>query len=427
MTQPQEAQGTTATATAPEKGPEDTKFSNALFVPVGVTQPEPKKPAAETPAQPQQQQQQPEAEASADLSNKVQGMKFPDCPRFENTILPELKQKFGDDFDYTRQLAEALEKAQKITRRKKMQGNTMLEVLEILLADKSKLTYLPDFKGQGEFIGNPGGLFGKFTEETAKATIAMAISKGWESVKLHGSNEYKDMLWLEAQRQGIEVNGYRPDLRSPVWAKLKEEDPEKHKSAMQGEPSSRFTPLKADTERKPATKVEAPQELKLVEENGKRESPESTSTISGQTFPAQTAKDTAPPIQSNIGANTLARQTPPATGEKFEQWIERMIHGAQSNEEKRGLDQLGEALASGKLKMDEAQKAVFKGKLQSPVVNDKGQPLGGYNAAIADVENIAKAQKADITFPRAPDKDASSAAPSIIVASGYKSRGVGGP
>ena len=49
-----------------------------------------------------------------------------------------------------------------------------------------------------------------------KDLIQIAEDKGWESIKVKGTKEFKKDVWLEAKLRGIEVKGYKPneqDLR----------------------------------------------------------------------------------------------------------------------------------------------------------------------------------------------------------------------
>lgn len=59
----------------------------------------------------------------------------------------------------------------------------------------------------------------------AKAIIAIAKSSGWPQVVpgKYATEEQKDMLWLEAQRQGMHMKGYEPDPDSPAARKWRTE------------------------------------------------------------------------------------------------------------------------------------------------------------------------------------------------------------
>lgn len=71
-------------------------------------------------------------------------------------------------------------------------------------------------------IGVPPG--SKMKEEDAKAIIGIANSRGWKSIDINvlASPAEKDMLWLEAKRQGLKVTNFTPEENSAVaqkWAR----------------------------------------------------------------------------------------------------------------------------------------------------------------------------------------------------------------
>jgi hypothetical protein len=47
-------------------------------------------------------------------------------------------------------------------------------------------------------------------EKVAKSIVLAAESKGWDSIKLSGSNAFKRAVWLEARLHGIAVRGFTP-------------------------------------------------------------------------------------------------------------------------------------------------------------------------------------------------------------------------
>lgn len=50
-------------------------------------------------------------------------------------------------------------------------------------------------------------------EKTVNAMIDIAESKGWSSIKIKGTEEFKQKAWLEASLRGIEIQGYQPTER----------------------------------------------------------------------------------------------------------------------------------------------------------------------------------------------------------------------
>ena len=67
--------------------------------------------------------------------------------------------------------------------------------------------------GGSEFIGMTRKT-GTFDLNAAHAVVAASKSKGWMTINVHGTPEQKDMMWLEAQRQKIEVLNHQPALNS---------------------------------------------------------------------------------------------------------------------------------------------------------------------------------------------------------------------
>jgi hypothetical protein len=51
---------------------------------------------------------------------------------------------------------------------------------------------------------------GKVDAQSAKTMISLAKSHGWKDIEVTGKPEEKALLWLEAQRQGLEVKNYEP-------------------------------------------------------------------------------------------------------------------------------------------------------------------------------------------------------------------------
>jgi hypothetical protein len=53
----------------------------------------------------------------------------------------------------------------------------------------------------------------KAGEETVRAAEAMAIlakERNWDKIKLTGSKDFKQLMWLEAESRGITTSGYKP-------------------------------------------------------------------------------------------------------------------------------------------------------------------------------------------------------------------------
>ncbi|TAL28074.1 MAG: hypothetical protein EPN97_15385 [Alphaproteobacteria bacterium] len=53
-------------------------------------------------------------------------------------------------------------------------------------------------------------------EHDAKVMIGLAKARGWKNINVQGTDAERDRLWLEAQRQGLNVTNYVPDPNSEV-------------------------------------------------------------------------------------------------------------------------------------------------------------------------------------------------------------------
>lgn len=60
-------------------------------------------------------------------------------------------------------------------------------------------------------------------EKTIKAMLDLAQSKGWSSIKLKGTEEFKREAWLEASIRGIETKGYTPTEKDLADLKIRQE------------------------------------------------------------------------------------------------------------------------------------------------------------------------------------------------------------
>jgi hypothetical protein len=73
-----------------------------------------------------------------------------------------------------------------------------------------------------EFMGLSSAHAGVFDAHDARALVGLAKSRGWQSITVHGHQDHKESLWLEAQRMNIKVEGFEPKPDSAVaqvWAK----------------------------------------------------------------------------------------------------------------------------------------------------------------------------------------------------------------
>jgi hypothetical protein len=131
--------------------------------------------------------------------------------------------------------------------------------LDELLADLKKSFivagsnfYLRDDKKMLAFVDDGG--FIRTTHENSeiiKRMLDLAEAKGWSSVHLAGSDEFRRKAWIEAQLKGLQTTGYEPD----AWD---QEQLQKRTAVMKGansvgdsrlvqEPAQRTAPVEAPT------------------------------------------------------------------------------------------------------------------------------------------------------------------------------------
>lgn len=72
--------------------------------------------------------------------------------------------------------------------------------------------------------GDKGLHTSKSDKDTIKAMLDMAQSKGWESIKLKGSEEFKREAWMEAQMRGIKTKGYEPTEKDKLELQARQEE-----------------------------------------------------------------------------------------------------------------------------------------------------------------------------------------------------------
>jgi putative DNA primase/helicase len=92
---------------------------------------------------------------------------------------------------------------------------TMAKLKLQYLLDKDKYYFRDDTKVVAfEETGLP--LFRRLVTkhdnaEIARSMVELAKAKGWSSIKVDGSDSFKQKVWIEAQLQGLSVTGFKPD------------------------------------------------------------------------------------------------------------------------------------------------------------------------------------------------------------------------
>lgn len=78
-----------------------------------------------------------------------------------------------------------------------------------------------------EFIGLPMKKM-VVDEHDAKVMVSLARARGWAAINVEGNQKEKELLWVEAQRQGVSVANFQPDPNSDIvqkWLKEQAEQP----------------------------------------------------------------------------------------------------------------------------------------------------------------------------------------------------------
>lgn len=69
-----------------------------------------------------------------------------------------------------------------------------------------------------------------FDQQGVRAMVAVAKARGWEEVKVHGSESFRRQVYLEAAERGIEVKGYKPTDAEKTIADRARSDYEKNQA-----------------------------------------------------------------------------------------------------------------------------------------------------------------------------------------------------
>ncbi len=118
---------------------------------------------------------------------------------------------------------EALDRRQ-IYKAKLLQERYQQEIAAALAARLAFVDRQPDriaitLKGGGSVIDHGDRLLTKSgRDQEILAAVALAKAKGWKTIHLTGSADFKARAWLEAARAGFQVTGYEPspDLRAQL-------------------------------------------------------------------------------------------------------------------------------------------------------------------------------------------------------------------
>jgi hypothetical protein len=256
------------------------------------------------------------------------------------------------------------------------------------LEDGGSVKWHRSLQGQGEFVGKTG-FFSKMNEKEAEATIAICKNRGWKKVTLYGSVEQKEMMWLEAKKQDMEVTNFAPMADSPILQKWAEHQAKLADKTLAGVSNGDKPPIEVKGEIKPGSE-EAPKGTPPAEAGDKQKA----APTEGAQQPTPAAADEGQPnvVKSNIGGNLTARPTTEATaeapanggsgprreGESLQEFFGRKIEEVTHPKLREHLSKMRDALSAPGV--DEAVVKAACEKLSGRVT------VGAYNEA-ADAVN----------------------------------------
>jgi putative DNA primase/helicase len=95
------------------------------------------------------------------------------------------------------------------------------------------------------------------SERVAADLVKIAHARGWNDIKVKGSEEFRRQVWLEASLQGMQVKGYKPsDADKALLEKRERESPS---NAIERDGPTQQRPTPSRPAEKPAKAAETPQ------------------------------------------------------------------------------------------------------------------------------------------------------------------------
>ncbi|MEZ0261279.1 MAG: LPD7 domain-containing protein [Alphaproteobacteria bacterium] len=266
----------------------------------------------------------------------------------------------------------------------------------------STIKWHENFMQQGEFVGKTG-FFAKVSEEEAEATVAIAKNRGWTKLNVYGNRDQKEMFWLEAKKQGMEVANFQPMADSPIMQKWAQHQQGLADKTLAGVQSADNAPLDVKGEVKPgaderpgAARRAAEAEAAATEEGApakptpaaKEEAPKTiaASSIAGKAAKAAAGGDamaTADAILANVATPGEATPNTPKTPEEIKDFFQTKINESAHPKMKEAL-----ARMSDRLSQEGVDEKVVKQVCDK--LNEDGRvTLKTHNAAVAIInENI---------------------------------------
>ena len=93
------------------------------------------------------------------------------------------------------------------------QTDKFAERHQLYSADTRKeRVYYSDYQQKSEVLrASEQKITTKFEDQkTISAVLDLAEMKGWNRIKIHGTDEFKRELWVQAHVRGVETEGYQP-------------------------------------------------------------------------------------------------------------------------------------------------------------------------------------------------------------------------
>lgn len=265
--------------------------------------------------------------------------------------------------------------------------------LEFNLPNGHRLEWHQDLGG-AEFIGM-AKRSSNFDMDDAHATIAASKSRGWSAINVHGTVEEREMLWLEAQRQGMEVTNFVPSADSDVRRQWEIEQQEKLEKVL----GPGITP---SSHPDPDPNLVAKQIKELENDSsGDPTPPADTPEADAQevstpsSFMGPKPDDAASKADVDTASKGPAPELP-AGSMTFQQFLEReMADGSNSPEMVRGYMEMQAAMVEGKIDPSDID-AIQLGRSQGMGGNTMRQKMDStltaseYNDLAAGFETVMR-------------------------------------
>lgn len=129
-------------------------------------------------------------------------------------------------------------------------------------------TYFNDYQQKTEaFRATAKQISSRLSDrQTVTAMLDLAQERGWSTVKLRGTDEFKREAWVQAQERGLETAGYKPKEtdRQEADRRVQALEPVKQASARPAEAAPAVAPTQATTPKDAADRLGATEEQRAM-------------------------------------------------------------------------------------------------------------------------------------------------------------------